>query len=151
MRISPPDLSMAWKRALAELVLIIGGVLIALALDAWREERHERQQEVAYLQQLLLDLQETEERLQVSIAGDSGQLDQIRRVLDRAFRGPLPPPDSLALPTGYEQFRPLTGTQMTLVQGGDLRLLRSDSIRFKLIAYSALLDASEALLHTPRR
>lgn len=149
MRISPPDLSMAWKRALAELVLIVGGVLIALAFDSWREERHERQQEVAYSQQLLLDLQETEERLQGTIAGDQEVLDRINRVLDRAFRGPLPPPDSFNIRTGYSPFRPLTGTQRALVQGGDLRLLRNDSIRFKLIAYSALIDASEALLrHT---
>jgi len=70
-------------------------------------------------------------------------------MLERAFSGPFPPVDSLRLPTGYSQFRPLTGTQVALVQGGDLRLLQSDSLRFALIAYAALIDATEAILrHT---
>ena len=35
------------------------------------------------------------------------------------------------------------------MQGGDLRLLRSDSIRFELIAFSALIHETEAILrHT---
>lgn len=149
VRISRHGSSMVWKRALGELVLIVGGVLIALALDSWREGRHETQQEVAYLEQLLLDLRETEERLQLSIAGDTEYLDEVNWLLDRAFRGPPPPADSLGVPTGYSEFRPLTGTQVALVEGGDLRLLRSDSIRFELIAYSALIDATETVLrHT---
>lgn len=143
--------STVWKRAFGELVLIVGGVLIALALDSWREEQQERQQETAYLQQLLLDLRETEERLNRSAAGDSAILGEISRVLDRAFRGKPPPGDSFDISLGYSPFRPLIGTQMALVQGGDLRLLQSDSIRFRLIAYSALMDATEALLrHTER-
>lgn len=121
-------------------MLIVGGVLIALAVDSWREERQECQQEVAYLQQLLQDLRETEQRLQGTIAGDSGNLGEVNRIIDRAFNGPLPRPDSFDISIGYDQFRPLTGTQMALVQGGNLRLLQSDSICFKLIAYSAMIE-----------
>jgi hypothetical protein len=70
-------------------------------------------------------------------------------VIGRALRGPLPQADSLELPTGYNQFEPLTGTLAALVQGGDLRLLRSDSIRFELIALSALIHETETILrHT---
>jgi hypothetical protein len=131
------------------LILIVAGVLIALALDSWREGRQDRQQEVAYLEQLLFDLHETRERLAASIEGDSATLATVSRVVERAIAGPLPPLDSLELPTGFSQFRPLTGTQAALVQSGDLRLLRSDSIRFELIAYAALIDATETILrHT---
>lgn len=138
--------SLDWKRFLGELVLIVGGVLIALAIDSWWEGHQEREQERAYLDQLLVDLRETEDRLHTSIAGDSAMLDRVSGVLDRAFNGHLPPPDSLVLPTGYTQFRPLSGTQAALVQSGDLRLVRNDSIRFQVIAYAALIDATETIL-----
>jgi hypothetical protein len=138
-----------WKRVVGELALIVGGVLIALALDAWWDGRQERKQETAYMTQLLVDLQETQSRLRASIAGDTETMEFVGAVLERAFSGPFPPADSLRLPTGYTQFRPLTGTQVALVQGGDLRLLRNDSLRFALIAYAALIDATEAILrHT---
>ena len=141
--------SLKWKSVLGQLALIVGGVLIALAVDSWWANRQERGEERAYLEQLLSDLRETESRLENSIAGDVGMLDRVSLVLDRAFNGPLPPSDSLDLPTGYSQFRPLTGTAMALVQSGDIQLLRNDSIRFRLIAYTALINATETLLrHT---
>ena len=141
--------SLNWKPVIGQLALIVGGVLIALAVDSWWENRQERHEERAYLEQLLADLRETESRLETSIAGDGRTLDWVSWVTDRAFNGPLPPPDSLDLPTGYTQFRPLTGTSMALVQSGDIQLLRNDSIRFRLIAYTALINATETLLrHT---
>jgi hypothetical protein len=149
MRLKRVGQSLKWKPVLGQLGLIVGGVLIALAVDSWWENRQERDQERAYLEQLLSDLRETESRLENSIAADTRTLDRVNWVLDRAFNGPLPPPDSLDLPTGYNQFRPLTGTQTALVQSGDLQLLRNDSIRFRLIAYTALINATETLLrHT---
>lgn len=139
----------AWRRVLGELVVIVAGVLIALALDSWWESHQDRERESAYLSQLLKDLRETEARLQTVIDGDSSMLQQVSSVLDRALNGPLPSPDSLGLPTGYTQFRPLTGTQAALVQSGDLGLLQNDSIRFEVIAYQALIDATETILrHT---
>jgi hypothetical protein len=139
----------SWRRVLGELTLIVGGVLIALAVDSWREDYQERRQETAYLGQLLLDLRETDSRLKISMRGDSAMFDQVNWMIDRAFAGPLPPADSLDLSAGYTQFRPLTGTLVALIQSGDLRLVQSDSIRFQLIAYAALVDATHTLLrHT---
>jgi hypothetical protein len=149
MRVTRLGSAQTWKRILAELTLIVGGVLIALALDAWWGSRQERQRELAYVSQLLMDLRETESRLQASVAGDSATLEAVGAILDRAFVGPFPPPDSLRLPTGYSQFRPLLGTQLALIQSGEMELIQDDSLRFALISYSALIDATEAILqHT---
>jgi hypothetical protein len=41
--------SQVWKLVLGELGLIVGGVLIALTLDAWWDGRQERRQEIAYM------------------------------------------------------------------------------------------------------
>ena len=140
---------MPWKRLFAEFGVIVAGVLIALAVDAWWEGRQEQKQAEEYLQQLLVDFQETERGLQGTIAGDTRTLERVNSVLDRAYTGPFPPADSLDLPSGYNYFEPLTGTLTALVEGGDLRLIGNDSVRFELIGFSALVESTEAVLrHT---
>jgi hypothetical protein len=141
--------SLPWKRLLAELAVIVGGVLIALAADAWWERRQEQEEARDYLQQLLVDFQETDRRLRATIAGDTRTLEQVNGVVDRAFRGVFPSPDSLDLPTRYDFFEPVTGTLTALVESGDLRLIRDDSLRFELVAFLSLVDASQQVLrHT---
>jgi hypothetical protein len=142
-------LSLPWKRLIAELAVIVAGVLIALGADSWWEQRQERRQAEAYLQQLLVDFRGTEHRLQNAIAGDIKTFESAAKVTDRAFRGQFPPTDSLELPTGYHFFTPQTGTLTALVQGGDLRLLNGDTLRFELVAYASLIDQIETVLrHT---
>jgi hypothetical protein len=141
--------SLPWKRLLAELAVIVAGVLIALGTDSWWERRQEHRQAEEYLQQLLVDFRQTERQLQNAIGGDTRKFEFAAGVVDRAFRGQFPPADSLDLRTGYDFFAPLTGTVTALVQGGDLRLLRSDTLRFELVAYSSLIDDIETVLrHT---
>jgi hypothetical protein len=142
-------LSLPWQRLIAELAVIVAGVLIALGADSWGEERQERIRAEEYLQQLLVDFQSTARQIESAIEGDTKTFESASGVIDRAYRGRFPPADSLELPTGYHQFRPLTGTLAAIVQSGDLRLLESDTLRFELIAYSATLDEIQTMLrHT---
>jgi hypothetical protein len=139
----------AWKRLIAELAVIVAGVLIALAANSWWEQRQERRRAEEYLEQLLVDFRATERQLQAAIAGDTKKFESASLVIDRAYRGRFAPTDSLEVPTGYFQFRPLTGTLTALVEGGDLRLLDSDSLRYALVAYSSTIDEIETILrHT---
>jgi hypothetical protein len=138
-----------WKRLFAELAVIVAGVLIALAADSWWEKRQERQRAEQYLRQLLVDFRQTERGLQNSIEGDTRTLESATKVIERAYRGRFGLADSLQMPSGYQQFTPLTGTLTALVQGGDLRLLKGDSLRFALIAYAAMIQETETILrHT---
>ena len=149
MRLGLTGSPLPWKRLLAEFAVIVAGVLIALAVDSWWERQQERNHAEEYLEQLLVDFQETERRLRATIAADTERLEHVSSVIGRAMRGPLPPADSLELPTGYNYFEPLTGTLAALIQGGDLRLLRSDSIRFALTTFSTLINENQTILrHT---
>ena len=142
-------LSRPWKRLSAELGVIIAGVLIALAANSWWEQRQEHRRAEEYLQQLLSDFRETEQGLKGAIKGDTEKLVSASGVIDAAYRGRFPPADSLALPTGYYFFRPLTGTLTALVQSGDLRLLHSDTLRFELVEYLATIeDIQTVMRHT---
>lgn len=145
-----------WKSAIAELGIIIAGVLIALGADSWWEVRTDRQRERAYLQQLLADVRETELRLQSSITEDSTHLARAARFLEAASlfhrassrHGALPSADSLAMwaAPGYEPFVPLTGTYTALLQGSDMQLLRDDSIRYHIISLSAAVASMQEVL-----
>lgn len=149
MRLGFSGTSLPWKRLLAEFGVIVAGVLIALAVNSWWERRQERLHARQYLEQLLVDVEATERRLNGVIETETHRLEGVNAVIDRALHGPWPPADSLDLPTGYNYFEPLKGTMTALIQGGDLRLLTSDSLRFEVIAYSALLHETETILrHT---
>lgn len=151
-----------WKSAAAELSLVIVGVLIALAVDSWWGDRKDRERERAYLRQLLSDTRTTEARLQESIEEDSITLVNVSRFLGAADSfhnaanpaAAVPPADSITswTVTAYASFVPLTGTYTALVENDGLRLLRSDSLRFQLIAYAARIASSqEVLRHTETR
>lgn len=147
MRVHSAESSRPWKRLVAELATIIAGVLIALAVNAWWERRQERNEAEQYMRQLLVDFQVNQRRLQGTIQAETQRLELVNRVLDRTFHRAYPSADSLATPTGYNQFDPLTGTVAALLQTGDLRLLPNDSLRFELIAFSALVDEVNTSLH----
>ena len=46
-----------WLNAIGELLIIVVGVLIALAIDQWNANRLERQEEVDAVSRILIDLQ----------------------------------------------------------------------------------------------
>lgn len=149
MRPSRVGSSLPWSRLFAEFTVIVASVLIALAVNSWWERRQERNHAREYVERLLADLQATERRLRSTIETETQRLEAVKSVVGRAQSGPWPHADSLELPTGYNYFEPLKGTLTALMQGGDLRLLHSDSIRFEIIAFSALLHETETVLrHT---
>jgi hypothetical protein len=97
--------SLPWKRLLAEFAVIVAGVLIALGVDSWWGRRQELRWAEEYLEQLLVDFQETERRLGGAIAGETQRLEGVSRIIDRALHGPLPPADSLDLPATISSSR----------------------------------------------
>ena len=50
-----------------ELLLIVAGILIALAIDGWAEDRREREAETEYLELLLRDVREIEKEAQLQL------------------------------------------------------------------------------------
>lgn len=132
-----------WAGALrwfgAEFLVVVTGVLVALAVGAWWQGRQDAAEERAYLRQLAADLRETERA-----ARDA---DAYLRPVDRAgtllwlsFYGPeAAPRDSLLAwaerSAWTSTVRPVVGTAEALVATGDLALIRDDSLRTAVTAY----------------
>lgn len=137
-----------WRTALREFATIVAGVLCALAAQAWWQGHEERGRERDYLRQLLSDTRENERRLDEAIATDSAAAWAAARAVDALTgTGPPPPADSLVRwvrRSGVSSnFQPLAGNYRALIGTGDLRLVRSDSLRARLAAYAAAVESED--------
>jgi hypothetical protein len=141
-----------WRGALREFVVIVAGVLAALGAQAWWEGREERGRERDYLAQLHADTRENERRLDDAIAVDSAAGRAAERLTAALYGpGPLPPADTVLRWIGdrtlaSSDFQPLSGTYGALLATGDIRLIRTDSLRALLVAYDATLAHEQAML-----
>jgi hypothetical protein len=141
---APPDRPRwDWRRAArwfgAEFLVVVTGVLVALAVGAWWQGRQDAATEAAYLRQLAADLRETERA--------AARADAFLRPVDRAgsllwlafYETDPPPRDSLLALAERAMWtstvRPVTGTAEALVATGDLALVRDDSLRTAVTAY----------------
>ena len=139
----PPRTRWDWRGAArwfgAEFLVVVTGVLVALAVGAWWQGRQDAATERAYLRQLASDLRETEQA-----AADA---DAFLRPVDRAgsllwlafYEADPPPRDSLLVWAERSMWtstvRPVLGTAEALVATGDLALIRDDSLRTAVTAY----------------
>lgn len=133
-----------WRIALAEFVIIVSGVLVALAADSAMSARMDRGLERDYLQALVADLEsdigDMDERMIPSgrEAQAAGQ-----RIRD-ALRPSGQPQDSVALVAdvvrlvNYGSFDVRAGTIEELRSTGRLGLIRSRDIRNEVQSYYAL-------------
>lgn len=136
-------LARSWRSAVREFAVIVAGVLTALAAQAWWETRQERTREEAYLAQLVVDAQETEQRLEIALAEEQlaeistrSMADALRTggsLLEDSIRAWLTPPRWIFW---YSDPRPVLGTVVSLLETGDLRLMRTDAVRQATSAYA---------------
>jgi Family of unknown function (DUF6090) len=134
--------------ALAEIAIIVIGILIALAVDRWKESRADRRLEFDFLRGLERDLSQ-----------DSSQLaeycDEVRTALAEAenllevLRGNAEPAGEsfggqlIRTANGNEPIYSLTA--YTELSSGYLRLIRNDALRCHIVEYySAILTGERA-------
>jgi hypothetical protein len=124
----------------AEYMIVVLGVLTAVALNAWWGARQDAGREEAYLRQLVADLQESERRFaeadrRVAFA-DEGRT----RLLHAFWMPDASPKDSVLywadVSAYYEDPRSLLGTVTALLSTGDLNLIRDDSIRSAITGFA---------------
>lgn len=140
----------AWRTRvswfLREFIVVVTGVLVALALNAWWQTQQDRSFELQYLQQLHQDIENTIGSIERDSQAEEAS-DRALSMLVRSFRmKPQPPRDSLvawslAAPNVLVTV-PTIGTAETIVASGDLRLVRNDSLR---LALPTFLESSKGL------
>ncbi len=125
----------------AELVVVILGVLIALAIDEWRKNVEESARESQYLTQLIRDLQTTERLMQETIR-DAPDAQGAARLLLEGFETEQHPDlertrELMASMRFFGYPSPKVSTAEGMVSTGEFRLIQDRSIRSRVTDYLA--------------
>ena len=122
--------------AIGEIMLVVIGILIALQLNGWKEERVEASLEIGIVTSLLEDISENEVKLKDMMEGDSVIYERNKALLQILQDEKSEYHDSLKLYFGtinrYNIFFPQRIAYQDLVSKG-LHIMKNDSMRNKVI------------------
>ena len=130
--------------AIAEIAIIIVGVLLAFQVESWRADRDSREQEAAQLRALHADFVQPSSRLRRVISLQERVVDAQSRLLRIAYQiEPRPAEDELIQVVTYAQsfhrLKAVMGAYRSLVSSGDMRLLRNADLRASLAEFADTL------------
>jgi len=130
------------RYAAGEIILVVVGILIALQINNWNEDRLDRKKEREFLESMLTDLGEDLRTIDSAVRGNRFLVDRIGDLLE-ILEGPLDQPDrqrrmyiqSVAYTYWYLRvdFSELTMSQ--LKSSGSLRLIEDPEIRREMLKY----------------
>jgi hypothetical protein len=142
-----------FKYAFGEIVLVVIGILIALQINNWNEEKKERSKELAFLKEINLDFKSNKEQLdsiisynKVSLhAGE--RLSEIMRLFDHQNPQRNETNSHLADSIGYynslvwrnKSFNPKDGSIEALLNSSSFDLIKNDTLRRNLISWKDVL------------
>lgn len=130
--------SAQWGRVLLELALIVVGILIALAVDSWIDDRRDARTERQYLEQLTHDLDRDLDVLEEALRFEQRQVEN-SALAYRALRQGVAPEEREAVAsalgslTARRTLRLGRATYTDLLSTGNLRLIRNASLRDRII------------------
>jgi hypothetical protein len=130
--------SAQWGHVLLELTLLVFGILIALAVDSWIDDRRDARLERQYLEQLQADLDRDIAMLEESLQFEQTQVDN-STLAYRALRQGVAPEqrEAIALALGSltarRTLRLGRATYTDLLSTGNLRLIRNASLRDRIV------------------
>lgn len=145
LRISERIEARSWFWVLVDFVVVVAGILLALQLDAWSQQRDEVRLEALYLERIVEDLEIERSRMDAA-AGYASNRIEAARLLERVVADPSLAADEPArMPWAIEtvtwrSFPQINATVYRELQStGRLALIRSETLRRKLAEhYTAL-------------
>jgi type II secretory pathway pseudopilin PulG len=135
----------------AELVLIVAGILIALAIDGWVSDRQDRQQEEMYLELLLRDIGEQQQEAAAQFAFEKDKVEKAHRAYtllvgeDPAIHEP----ELGALLTDLSVRRTIhisSATYDQIVSNGELQLIRNHELRDQVVRHFASMARNQSII-----
>lgn len=126
--------------ASGEIILVVIGILFALQFNTWKEESQNKKTEIAYLNGILLNLEEDKNELNRLIKRDSTLFRAYTTILS-PFKKPetnlFSPKFIRAIANGYQNhsFKGNSIVFEDLKSSGTLNFIQSDALRFSLLEY----------------
>ncbi len=138
-----------WQQAFAEVSLLIVGAALALSADSWADSKRERAEERDYLASLLADFQATDSIFRANLADQDNLIRHGRFLIQTLAAEPgSVPVDSLDRMVRkaflWSKYSPVLATYEDMVNSGDLRLIRNDSLRAAMADFASWMEVVSA-------
>jgi len=133
--------------AVGEIILVVIGILIALQVNNWNIERTERNKEVKYLKNIILDLEKDILSLDYLIEFRKGRVIGDQKLIDQINGAPIEDITTLTKNVVNslmeERFSPNNSTFTELANSGNLSLISNDSIKVLLLELNEIYKMNE--------
>lgn len=140
-----------WRTGLrwfaSEFIVVVAGILVALGLQAWWQERQDSTRGAEYVQQVLSDVRVSERTLRESIAFDREHYSATRLLSTALYAADVPTRVQavqwLQSYTGWTADpRPILGNVNALIQTGEIRLVSNPEARRAIISYASIMGTT---------
>jgi len=141
--------------AIGEIVLVVIGILIALQINNWNEQRKERGREVEFLKGLKTDLLADKASLENVIKNREAKVKSSIALLKTdnldTYAQVFSADSMISIVHGWVEYVPQTNTFDELVSSGNLSIIENDSIKHKLLVLKQLREADHTYTEHMRR
>ena len=137
--------------ATGEIVLVVIGILIALNINNWNQERVESDKEIAYLNNIQTDLQQQLEYIDIQFEYETRYASLADSLLDKFTMEATLTIDSASSRaienlTERKTFIKADPSYQDLISTGNIRLIKNDSLRNQILAYYLELERIEKIM-----
>lgn len=131
-----------WRYAIGELIIVVAGVLVALAIDQWNDERLEQRVADEILQHLLIDLQIDLNNIDYMVRAVQNKEQSLLRLKEIFDNGQRPENSMQFLQDilvgaryGWNQSQPVDTTYQEALSSGKFGLIRNSELRSAISGY----------------
>jgi hypothetical protein len=145
-----------WGFFFAELVLVVLGILVALAIDGWISDSRDRQTEAVYLELLARDIEGIQNQVDLQIEFEKERIDTAVKAY-AALTTPNPADKRaeigtlLALLVSRRTLSLSSATYDQMVSSGHLQLIRNHELRNMIVRYFAEMERIERVTDNNNR
>lgn len=134
-----------WKRLSIEAVVIVVSILFAFAIDAWWDERNERQYEQDALLGLESEYEDHRSTVDRQIAQHKDLMGAVAHLMLACQSGTYATPDMSLDDAIYYMMVPVTtdlgsGARDSLISAGRIEVLSNPELRYALVEWDRVLD-----------
>ena len=134
-----------WKRLTVEAAAIVVSILLAFGIDAWWDERGDREAEVVLMERLLADFVEIQSGLKLVEEEHRDASNGCIAVLQTSLGEPLPNSPEMDQMVGLifltsRTFNPGTGAVASFLGGEGAQLIEDQALADHLLAWPGLLE-----------
>ena len=133
------------RYAIGEILLVVVGILIALSINTWNEDRKLADEEQYLLTELLSEfntnLNKIKEDQFLNSNNQNGAIEILDLIQNKTLKNNEQKLDSLFMIVfSYGSFNPSTGVLNEIINSGKLRILKNDTLRNKLSQWPGWIE-----------